>query len=143
MSTERNGITGDAGSSSIDGKPGFIAPGPGGGGGSIEKDFSYIARKGWGGLTACIALVFALSGCVALPDTECLRVGPAYTCEAEHGNGFVGGALDRPDRSTPEPDVPDDDQCNNGDTGSDRDDKPGWGRGDKKHDHSGPPGQNK
>lgn len=143
MSTGCTGITGDAGSSSIDTERGLITPCPGGGGGSIEKDFGYIAREGWwGGPIACIALVFALSGCVALPDTECLRVGPAYTCEAEHGNGFVGSALDRPSRPDV-PDVPDDDQCNDGDTGSDRDDKPGWGRGDKNHDHSGPPGLDK
>ena len=143
MSTERTGITGDAGS-------------PG-----IDTDNGFIAREGWGGLTACIALVFALSGCAALPitfdiaqvgngfsngdpsvvpDTECLY--PVIVgCEAEHGSGFVGGALDRPDRpNVPDvPDEPDNDQCDDGD--NDRDDKPGWGRGDKNHDHSGPPGQ--
>ena len=61
---------------------------------------------------------------------ECAGVA----CDAEHGNGFVGGEFDRPD--VPDvPDVPDDD--------SDDDGKPGHGRGDKNHDHSGPPGRNK
>ena len=63
---------------------------------------------------------------------ECVGVA----CQAEHGNGFVGGSgeFDRPD--VPDvPDVPDDD--------SDDNDKPGHGHGDKNHDHKGPPGRNK
>lgn len=106
-------------------------------------------------LIAIAIALFALSGCVALPitfgiaqvgmgfsngdpsvapDIECLRVGPAYTCEAEHGNGFVGGALDRPGHPGPdpgpEPDVPGDDQCNEPDDDDRDDDKhPNAGRG--------------
>ena len=60
---------------------------------------------------------------------ECVGIA----CDAEHDNGLVGGEFVRPDV----PDEPDDDDD------SDDDDKPGWGHGDRNHDHSGPPGQNK
>ena len=83
--------------------------------------------------------------------SECLSVGPAYVCNAEQGRSFVGsGEFDRPGHDFPG-DVgggknfpePDKDQCNDDSANNDRDDKPGWGRGDKNHDHKGPPGQEK
>ena len=58
---------------------------------------------------------------------ECVGVA----CDNDRGNGFAdrqtGVEFDVPDA----PDVPD------------RDDKPGWGHGDKNHDHKGPPGREK
>ena len=65
MSTERNGITGDAGSSGIETNNGFIeghrdisdggstniAPGQGGGDSGIDPYNGDISREGWGGLT--------------------------------------------------------------------------------------------
>ena len=109
-------------------------------------------------IIAIVIAVFALSGCVALPitfgiaqvgmgfsngdpsaapDTECpppMTVG----CEAEHDNAYPGAEQ----RSEPPPngsdDEPDRDDPEEPDSG-----KPGWGHGDKNHDHSGPPGQNK
>ena len=68
--------------------------------------------------------------------SECLSVGPAYACDAEHGNGFVGsGEFDRPngDGRANVPDVPDDDQCNDDSDNDDRNDKPGKGDRDKGH----------
>ena len=65
--------------------------------------------------------------------SECLSVGPAYACDAEHGNGFVGGEFDRPGRSDV-PNVPDDDdQCNDDSDSNDRNDKPGKGDRNKGH----------
>ena len=77
-------------------------------------------------VVAFIALLFGYAipaeyGPGVVEPVECVGVA----CDAERDNGFVSGRGEF------------------GHPGSDNDGKPGYGHGDKNHDHKGPPGREK
>ena len=80
-------------------------------------------------IVAFIALLFGFAipaeyGPGVVEPVECVGVA----CDAERDNGFVSGGFDRP---------------GNGGDNDDGGSKPGYGHGDKNHDHKGPPGREK
>ena len=106
-------------------------------------------------LIVIVIAAFALSSCVALPITFGIaQVGMGFS----NGDPSVAPDIecvgvacdnDRGDKPAMEPamqddpDIPDVPDAPDRPDVPDRGDKPGWGHGDRNHDHKGPPGQNK